>query len=140
MSATSPPRQADAAKKKPIITVGEPTAYQSVAPYFLEEVRKELEQRYGAKQLYENGLSIQTGLDVKLQEAANHALDEGLRRIDKTRGWRKPARNVINDGHKVDAFRHARWDRPMRDGDIVPAVVTAVDAAQHQGPRRRSHA
>ncbi len=120
--------EADAAKKKPIVTAGEPSAYQSVAPYFLEEVRKELEQRYGAKQLYENGLSIQTGLDVKLQVAANHALDEGLRRIDKARGWRKPARNVLKDGHKVEAFRHARWDRPMRDGDIVPAVVSAVDA------------
>ena len=122
------PETADAAKKKPIVTVGEPSAYQSIAPYFLEEVRKELEQRYGAKQLYENGLSIQTGLDYKLQSAANQALDEGLRRIDKTRGWRKPTRNVIKDGHKVEAFRHARWDRPMRNGDIIPAVVTAVDA------------
>ena len=35
----------------------------SPAPYFLEDVRKELEARYGAKQLYENGLSIQTALD-----------------------------------------------------------------------------
>jgi len=121
--------EADAAKKKPIITAGEPSAYQSVAPYFLEEVRQELEQRYGAKKLYENGLSIQTGLDVKLQAAANHALEEGLRRLDKPRGWRKPARNVVKDGHKAEAFRHARWDRPMRDGDIVPAVVTAVEPA-----------
>ena len=120
--------EAEDAKKKPIITAGEPSAYQSVAPYFLEEVRQELEQRYGAKKLYENGLSIQTGLDVKLQVAANHALEEGLRRLDKARGWRKPARNVLKDGHKVEAFRHARWDRPMRDGDIVPAVVSAVDA------------
>ena len=32
----------------------------SIAPYFLEEVRKELEARYGAKALYENGLSVQT--------------------------------------------------------------------------------
>ncbi|MDQ3418549.1 MAG: PBP1A family penicillin-binding protein [Acidobacteriota bacterium] len=123
------PETADVAKKKPIVTVGEPSAYQSIAPYFLEEVRKELEQRYGAKQLYENGLAIQTGLNYKLQTAANHALEEGLRRIDKTRGWRKPARNVVKDGHRVEAFRHARWDRPMRTGDIIPAVVTAVDAA-----------
>ncbi len=121
--------QADEARKKPIITRGEPSGHQSIAPYYLEEVRKELEQRYGAKQLYENGLSIQTGLDLKLQEAANHALEEGLRRIDRTRGWRKPARNVITEGHKVAAFRHARWDRPMREGQVVPAVVTTVDAA-----------
>ena len=124
--------EAEAAKKKPIITHGEPSAHQSVAPYFLEEVRKELEQRYGAKQLYENGLSIQTALDVPLQEAANRALEEGLRRIDKQRGWRKPARNVKAEGHALDAFRQARWERPMRQGDIVPAVVTAVGAGSIQ--------
>ena len=39
--------------------------------YFVEEVRKDLESRYGAKQLYENGLSVQTALDVRLQEAAS---------------------------------------------------------------------
>jgi penicillin-binding protein 1A len=126
------PQQAEEAKKKPIVTYGEPSAHQSVAPYFLEEVRKELEQQYGAKQLYENGLSIQTGLDVPLQEAANRALKDGLRRIDKTRGWRKPARNVLEDGHALDAFRHARWDRPMRQGDVVPAVVTGAQAGAIQ--------
>lgn len=120
--------EADAAKKKPIVTRGEPTALQSVAPYFLEEVRKELEQQYGAKQLYENGLSIQTGLDLRLQEAANRALDDEVRRIDRMRGWRAPTRNVVKEGHQVDAFRHARWERPMRDGQIVPAVVTSVEA------------
>jgi penicillin-binding protein 1A len=124
--------QAETARKKPIVTRGEPTAQQSVAPYFLEEVRKELEQQYGAKQLYENGLSIQTGLDVKLQEAANRALDDELRRIDRLRGWRAPARNVVKEGHRIEAFRHARWDRPMREGQVVPAVVAAVDAESIQ--------
>ena len=125
-------QQAEEARKKPIVTRGEPSGHQSIAPYFLEEVRKELEQSYGAKQLYENGLSVQTGLDVKLQEAANHALEDGLRRIDKVRGWRKPARNVIAEGHKIASFRHARWDRPMRAGQVVPAVATAVEAAEIQ--------
>ncbi|HXG54830.1 MAG TPA: PBP1A family penicillin-binding protein [Vicinamibacterales bacterium] len=119
--------QADEARQKPIVTRGEPGGPQSVAAYFVEEVRKELEQRYGAKQLYENGLSVQTGLDTRLQDAVNRALDDGLRRIDKVRGWRKPRRNVVAEGHTVEAFRHARWDRPMRVGHVVPAVVTAAD-------------
>ena len=121
--------EAEAAKKKPITLRGEPTAQPSIAPYFVEDVRKELEARYGAKQLYENGLSIQTALDVKLQEAANRALDEGLRRIDKRRGFRTPRRNVLAEGHTIDGVRHARWDRAMRDGDIVPAVVRTAEAA-----------
>jgi penicillin-binding protein 1A len=122
------PAAAEAARKTPIVLRGEPAAQASVAPYFLEDVRKELEAHYGAKQLYENGLSIQTALDVPLQEAANRALDDGLRRIDKRRGFRKPKQNVLAEGHAIETFKHPRWDRPMRDGDVVPAVVRSADA------------
>ena len=110
----------------------------SAAPYFLEEVRRELEGRYGAKQLYENGLSIQTAIDLRLQEAATQALNDGLRRIDKRRGFRKPRRNVIAEGHTIESFRQPRWDRPMTAGQIVPAVVTAVDGAGDSPARRRA--
>jgi penicillin-binding protein 1A len=121
--------EAEAAKKNPIVLRGEPSALPSVAPYFVEDVRKELEGRYGAKQLYENGLSIQTALDLPLQEAANRALEDGLRRIDKRRGYRAPRRNVLTEGHKIDSFRLSRWDRAMREGDVVPAIVRSVEAA-----------
>jgi penicillin-binding protein 1A len=77
--------------------------------------------------LYENGLSIQTALDLRLQEAATRALEDGLRRIDKRRGFRKPKRNVITEGHTVENFRQPRWERPMRVGQIVPAVVMDVE-------------
>jgi penicillin-binding protein 1A len=124
------PAEAEDAKKKPIVVRPDPPGQSlSAAPYFLEEVRRELEGRYGAKQLYENGLSIQTALDLRLQEAATRALEDGLRRIDKRRGFRKPRRNVVNEGHTVDNFRQPRWERPMRAGQIVPAVVTAVEGS-----------
>jgi penicillin-binding protein 1A len=125
--------EAEAAKTKPIVTRPDPPGQsQSAAPYFLEEVRRELEGRYGAKQLYENGLAIHTAIDLKLQEAATHALDEGLRRIDKRRGFRKPRRNVVAEGHTIDGFRHPRWDRPMTAGQIIPAVVTSIDPSSIQ--------
>ena len=122
-------QEAEAAKKNPIVLRGEPTAQPSLAPYFVEDVRKELEARYGAKQFYENGLSIQTALDIPLQEAANRALEDGLRRIDKRRGYRAPRRNVLAEGHTIDSFRLSRWDRAMREGDVVPAIVRSVEAA-----------
>jgi penicillin-binding protein 1A len=128
--------EAEAAKKKPIVVRDDPPSQaSSVAPYFLEEVRKELESRYGAKQLYESGLSVQTALDLRLQEAANRALDEGLRRADKRRGFRKPQRNVVEEGHAIETFRQPRWDRSMRPGDVVPALVSAVE-----GPSMRLRA
>ena len=126
------PEQAAAAKAKPIALRGDPVQDESIAPYFIEEVRKHLEARYGVKPLYEGGLSVQTTLDSELQRSANISITEGLRRLDKRRGWRRPSRNVVAEGHAVDAFRHPRWDKAISAGDIVPAVVTGVD-----GPRLR---
>ena len=119
-------QQADAAKQKPIVTRGAPTQPPGIAPYFVEEVRKHLEKQYGAKMLYENGLSVRTTLDAKLQELANRSLERGLRTYDKRHGWRRPTRNVIAERHTIEAFRDERWNRSMAVGDVVPAVVVTA--------------
>ncbi len=117
---------AAAAEAKPIELRGQPTNEPSVAPYFVEEVRKYLERKYGAKQLYENGLSVYTSLDVDLQTAANRALETGLRQLDKRRGFRKPRRNLVAEGRALDAYRDDAWERPLAVGQVVPAVVAAL--------------
>ena len=122
------PELAEQSKQKPIVTRGEPSQGSTVAPYFIEEVRKYVEAKYGAKALYESGLTLRTTLDAELQRVANRALDQGLRNVAKRRGiWRRPGRNVLAEGHALDAYRHERWNRPMAAGDIVPAVVTGVE-------------
>jgi penicillin-binding protein 1A len=118
--------QADAAKQSPIVTRGQPTQAPGIAPFFVEEVRKHLERQYGAKVLYENGLAVATTLDARLQEAANRALEQGLRRYDKRHGFRRAKRNVLAEGHTIEGFRDDRWARPITVGDIVPAVVAAI--------------
>ncbi len=118
--------QADAAKRNPIVTRGAPTQPPGIAPYFVEEVRKHLEHQYGAKVLYENGLSVTTTLDPALQEMANRALEHGLRAYDRRHGWRKPTRNVLDERHTIDGFKDERWTRPIVPGDIVPAVVVTA--------------
>jgi penicillin-binding protein 1A len=125
--------QADAAKAKPIVTRGQPNQPPGIAPFFVEEVRKHLERQYGAKVLYENGLSVTTTLDPKLQEIANKAIEHGLRAYDKRHGWRHARRNVLKEGHTIDGFREERWTRPIAVGDVVPAVVVT---APKTGPAR----
>jgi len=121
------PEQAADARAKPIVVAGEPNADGNPAPYFLEEVRKYLEAKYGAKALYESGLTVRTPLDLDLQMAANRAIDRGLRRLDKRRSpFRKPARNILAEKQALESFRHERWNRPMAEGDIVPALVEDV--------------
>jgi penicillin-binding protein 1A len=125
--------EADAAKARPIVTRGQPNQPPGIAPFFVEEVRKHLEREYGAKVLYENGLSVTTTLDAKLQEIANKAIEHGLRAYDKRHGWRRPRRNVLSEGHTVEGFKDERWSRPIGVGDVVPAVVMT---APKTGPAR----
>ena len=118
--------QADRAKQTPIVTRGQPTQPPGIAPFFVEEVRKHLERQYGAKALYEGGLDVTTTLDPRLQEIANRALEHGLRAYDKRHGWRRPTRNVLDEGHTIDGFKDDRWSRPIAVGDVVPAVVVTA--------------
>jgi penicillin-binding protein 1A len=128
---------AASAEEKPIELRGQPTSEASVAPYFVEEVRKYLERKYGAKQLYENGLSVYTSLDVDLQAAATRALDNGLRNLDKRRGFRKPRRNLLAEGRAIDQYRDDAWERPIVVGQVVPAVVVAVGGGRGGAARLR---
>lgn len=119
--------EASAFAQRPLVLLGQPTPERSIAPYFVEDIRKALEAEYGAKALYEAGLSVQTTLDAQLQEIANEAVDRGLRRLDKRRaGYRRPRRNVLAEGHTLDRFTTDRWKSPILEGDIVPALVTGL--------------
>jgi penicillin-binding protein 1A len=51
------------------------------APYFIEYVKKILEDTLGASTLYKGGLSIYTTLDDRLQQAAENAVADGLQSL-----------------------------------------------------------
>ncbi len=129
------PEEAEAAMAEPIRLAPRRERSNEIAPYFLEEVRQHLEREYGAERLYEDGLVVRSTLDAKLQVAANRAVSEGLRSLDKRHGYRGPRRNVLTDGDTVDsldAFEHPRWIYPIEVGDVVPAVVTGIDSGTVQ--------
>jgi penicillin-binding protein 1A len=120
--------EADAAKKRPIVTRSAPPQSASIAPYFLETLRIRLEEQFGSKVLYENGLTVKTGLDPALQTAANRALRDGLRRIDKQRGFRRTTENILNEKRSLDSYALPRWSRdpqPTPDA-ILPGIVMDV--------------
>ena len=124
--------RAEAGKRKPIVVRGQPEGQRSIAPFFAEELRKQLEAKYGARRLYEAGLAVQTTLDARLQDAATRAVQSGLRQIDKRRGFRRPKRNIVKEGHRIDAFRDPRWERAIAVGDSVPAVVRGAEGGSLQ--------
>lgn len=84
------PAQAEIAKEKPLQMAERAQAGIVNAPYFAEEVRRELQDHYGADALYKGGLSVRTSADPRFQELAQKALRNGLIAFDRRKGWRGP--------------------------------------------------
>ena len=71
---------ASLAKAYPL-QLGSKTESCEVAPYFVEWVRQQLDEKFGAR-LYEQGLKVYTTLDLDMQSAAERALENQLRAIE----------------------------------------------------------
>jgi penicillin-binding protein 1A len=102
----------------------------SIAPYFLEEVRKYLEREYGSQRIYQGGLRVYTTLDSPLQEAANRAVRAGLLRLDRRARGFVPPPSVLVNGALPDPLDHPDWDRPLAVGDVVHGIVVASSARE----------
>ncbi|HJU65997.1 MAG TPA: PBP1A family penicillin-binding protein, partial [Gemmatimonadaceae bacterium] len=66
-----------------------------LAPYFVEWVRKQLEEQFG-NSLYTDGLKVYTTLDVDMQLAAERAMERQLKAIESS---------------KYGAFRHPTYEQ-----------------------------
>jgi len=77
--------------------------YLFAGEYFTEEVRRQLISWYGNDALYEGGLSVRTTLDPKLQLMARKALQNGLVKFDRLRGYRGPKEHVDISGEWGEA-------------------------------------
>lgn len=75
----------DAAIVEPISLSSRKGSFQA-APYFVEHVRRLLEEQYGRTVLYELGLRVKTTLDVRMQEEAEASLRRGIDRLTAERG------------------------------------------------------
>ncbi len=103
-------------------------AASSIAPYFLEEVRKALERDYGFAGIYREGLKVYTTLDPALQVVANRAVRDGILRNDRAaRGFKPRKATALKDGVVPAGFTLSEWRQPFGAGDVVRAVVTSVD-------------
>jgi penicillin-binding protein 1A len=103
-------------------------AEQAAAPYFAEEVRRELLSRYGDKVLYGAGLSVRTSLDVRLQAAADKALRDGLIAYERGHaGWRGAIARLDPKGDWTVHLAAVPVPAVVRDVGWRLAMVTRSD-------------
>ncbi|HEY6763710.1 MAG TPA: PBP1A family penicillin-binding protein [Candidatus Sulfotelmatobacter sp.] len=99
----------------------------SLAPNFVEEIRRYLEAKYRADQVHEGGLKIYTSLDVGLQKAANQAVLDGLAAYERRHGWKGRLENVVSGPGSLEKYFHPDWDEEPTANAYIHALVTASD-------------
>jgi len=119
--------QAAQARSKPIVLDLQKDP-NSLAPHYVEEIRRYLEAKYGSDQVHESGLRVYTSLDTDLQKAARQSLLDGLAAYERRHGWRGKLANVIAQGEKIDKYADPDWDEDPEVNGYTHALVAAVSA------------
>ena len=100
--------------------------------YFLEQIRIQLEQKYGEERLYKEGIKIYTTMNAEMQKAAYEAVVRGLKEVDKRQGFRGPLKYLSES--EVDQFCRQVEDGidgpALRQGSTYQGVVTKVEAGR----------
>ncbi len=119
--------QANHAKEQPtrLNVQGDPN---SLAPYYVEEVRRYLEKKYGSDEVHQGGLKVYVSLDMDMQEAANRAVLDGLAAYERRHGWKGSLPNVLAAGDSLESYQHPDWTKVIQPGSYVHALVTSVSS------------
>ena len=86
---------------------------KGVAPYFVEFVRQELDDRFG-NQLYTAGLRIHTTLNIDMQRSANRSMEQGWADIEARPGFRHARYEEFADSTAL-----GRGDSPYVQGAFI---------------------
>lgn len=94
--------------------------------YFAEQVRQDLESRFGTAAVLSKGLNVETTLDTEIQRAAESALRDGLLKLDHDKGWRGPLYHL--KGADLSSQKLPSWtDTPVTAGSWNEGIVLAVN-------------
>ncbi len=104
--------QRDAARGQPLGTVrSKSDGFTRVGGYFIEEVRRQLIEKYGEDSedsehgIYSGGLWVRTSLRPDIQVETTKALRDGLRRYARGKGWSGPINTIEIDEQWASRLR-----------------------------------
>ena len=82
------------------------------APYFVEYIRRMLDEKYGETTLYQGGLNVYTTLNYQMQQMAEEAVENGLQQVEK----RHPRDDQQIQGALLAIEPHTGYIRAMVGG------------------------
>ena len=83
------------------------------AKYYVQDVRKQVIDKYGYDEVYKKGLIIKTPIDLKIQKIATEALRNGLEKFDKRKGWRGPLLNIKSN---------TKWKKKLKNFELEKSI------------------
>jgi penicillin-binding protein 1A len=95
----------DAAIDEEIRLVEVPDVFRARAPYYAEEVRRRIVAELGEPAVLQDGLQIETAVELQMQQMAETAVDEHLRKLDHRHGWRGPVSHLDGDAARTEFLR-----------------------------------
>lgn len=123
----------DEARSEELISKYHGAEIELSAPYVAEVARAWMVERYG-EAAYTSGMKVYTTVDSKLQKAANQAAIKNLLGYDERHGYRGAEKVLWQTAQSTwdqeQIVKHLK-SQPTY-GDLVPAVVTAVDSKSAQ--------
>ena len=107
--------------------------FRETAPFYVEQVRRQIVDRYGNERLLKDGLRVEMAMDLEKQRAAQGAMLEGLLEVDRRQGYGGALQRVQGVDRQALEERLARgWPAgALAVGDHAVGIVTGVDATQN---------
>jgi len=81
--------------------------------YYVEDIRKNVIDKFGYEKVYKQGLNINTPINLNLQKIATQSLRNGLIRYDKRKGWRGSILNKKNLNNWSDNLEKFKLERSI---------------------------
>ena len=98
--------------------------YLEDSRYYVEEVRKNVVDKYSFDEVYKKGFNIKTPLNLDLQTIATQSLRIGLENYDKRKGWRGALKNKKNKEKWQSGLKNFKLEKSI-GWDL--AIVRKID-------------
>ena len=89
------------------------SVYLENSNYYVEDIRKLIVEQYGFDKVYKQGFTINTPLNLNLQEKATLSLRHGLIEFDKKKGWR---------GALLNKKYNSKWSKNLKDYKLEESI------------------
>ena len=117
--------QAELAALAPLETIPRDETRIVRSPYFAEEVRRELKERYGEESLYGGGMVVRSTINPRLQDIAVKTLRDGLMAYDKRHGWRGAITTFQNTQEPIEKLKTVEKPEGMLNAWTLALVTEA---------------